>query len=131
MADPVIFISRNRLRPGADAEFRRHYEASIEPIFQGKPRTLTQLAYADEAPGEVTVVRVFPDADALDEQIKGADERSRKTYEYIEPVGIELFGLPNAATLGGIGSIAGPGMTVRVLPDYLGGFIRHGRDGDR
>jgi uncharacterized protein YkuJ len=40
----------------------------------------------------VTIVRFFADADALDLQMKGADKRSKKTYEFIEPISIEIFG---------------------------------------
>jgi hypothetical protein len=72
----------------------------------------------------VTVVRFFPSADALDHQIQGADERSKKTYEYIEPIGIEIFDTPNPATLGKMKKIAGSGVIVSISPNYLGGFIR-------
>jgi hypothetical protein len=69
-------------------------------------------------------VRVFPDADALDQQIQGADERSKKTYEFIEPTSIEIFGVPNPATLEKMKKIAGSGIVVSISPNYLGGFIR-------
>jgi hypothetical protein len=63
-------------------------------------------------------------ADALDLQIQGADERSRKTYGFIEPTGIEIFGTPNPATLNKMKKIAGSGITVSISPHYFGGFIR-------
>ena len=124
MSDPIIFISRNRVKEGMYDAFKKHYQDSIPPIMADKPGTLVQLAYANEDTTVVTIVRLFPNADALDQQIQGADERSKKTYEYIEPIGIEIFGTPNPATLDKMKKIAGSGVIVSISPNYLGGFIR-------
>ena len=124
MSDPIVFISRNKIKEGKAEEFRNHYQDSIQPIYDGKPATYAQLGYENEEVTEFTVVRIFPHADALDLQIQGADERSRKTYEFIEPISIEIFGTPNPVTLNKMKKIAGAGITVRISPYYLGGFIR-------
>jgi hypothetical protein len=124
MTNPIVFISRNRFKEGKIDESRMHYQNSIPPILAGKPGTLAQLAYENEDSTEVTIVRFFPSADALDPQIQGADERSKKTYEFIEPIGIEIFGTPNPATLEKMKKIAGSGITVSISPNYTGGFIR-------
>ena len=124
MDGPIVFISRNKVRVGRADEFRKHYQNSIPPTLADKPGTLVQLAFENEESTEVTIVRVFPSADALDLQIQGADERSKKTYEYIEPVGIEIFGTPNPATLEKMKKIAGSGIAVSISPNYAGGFIR-------
>lgn len=124
MATPIVFISRNKIKNGKADEFREHYRESVPPIELGKPGTLAQLAYENEEANEVTVVRFFPSADALDQQIHGADERSKKTYEYIQPVSIEIFGIPNPDTLEMMKKIAGSGVEVKISPGYMGGFIR-------
>ena len=124
MSDPIVFISRNRVKVGMLNDFTRHYHDSIPPIEAGKPGTLVQLAYVNEDATEVVIVRLFPNADALDHQIQGADERSKKTYEYIEPIGIEIFGTPNPATIEKMKKIGGSGVVVSISPNYLGGFIR-------
>jgi len=124
MSEPIVFISRNKIKEGKIEEFRKHYQDSIQPIFDGKPNTLAQLGYENEEGTEFTVIRVFPNADALDQQIQGADERSKKTYEYIEPIGIEIFGAPNPSTLEKMKKIAGSGITVNISPNYAGGFVR-------
>jgi hypothetical protein len=90
----------------------------------GKEVTLAQLAYENEGTAEVTIVRLFLDADALDHQINVSDERSKKTYEFIEPISIEIYGTPNPATINKMKKIAGSGITVIISPYYLGGFIR-------
>jgi hypothetical protein len=124
MSEPIVFISRNKIKAGKTDEFRKHYRDSIPPIVADKPGTLVQLAYENEEATEVTIVRLFPSADALDLQIQGANERSKKTYEFIEPVSIEIFGIPNPATLEMMKKIGGSGIVVSISPNYLGGFIR-------
>ena len=124
MSDPIVFISRNRVKEGMLDDFTRHYHDNIPPIEAGKPGTLVQLAYVNEDATEVVIVRLFPNADALDHQIQGADERSKKTYEYIEPIGIEIFGTPNPATIEKMKKIGGSGVVVSISPNYSGGFIR-------
>lgn len=124
MSDPIVFISRNKIKAGKAGEFRDHYQNSISPIMADKPDTLAQLAFENEDAAEVTIVRFFPSADALDLQIQGADERSKKTYTFIEPISIEIFGIPNPATLEKMRKIAGLGVSVKISPKYIGGFIR-------
>ena len=124
MSEPIFFISRNTIKAGRAAEFRQHYRESIPATMAGKPGTAAQLAYENEDATEVTILRLFPDADALDLQIQGADERSKKTYESIEPTSIEIFGVPNPATLEKMKKIAGSGILVKISPNYIGGFIR-------
>jgi hypothetical protein len=124
MSKPIVFISRNKIKEGKTDEFRKHYRDSIPPIMASKLGTLAQLAYENEEVTEVTIVRLFPNADALDQQIQGADERSKKTYEYIEPISIEIFGTPNPYTLEKMKKIAGSGVLVSISPHYMDGFIR-------
>jgi hypothetical protein len=124
MFEPIVFISRNKIKSGKAAEFQQHYQDSLQPIFDGKPNTVAQLGYENEVATEFTVVRIFLDADGLDQQIQGADERSKRTYEFIEPVSIEIFGRPNPATLEKMLKIAGSGIAVKSSPNYTGGFIR-------
>ena len=124
MSEPIVFISRNKIKEGKADEFRKHYQESTPITMADKPGTAIQLAYENEQATEVTVVRLFPNADALDQQIQGADERSRKTYEFIEPIGIEIFGTPNPATLEKMKKIAGSGIMVSISPHYIDGFIR-------
>jgi len=124
MSEPIVFISRNKIKEGKVDEFRKHYWDSITITMADKPGTAIQLAYEKEQATEVTIVRLFHNADALDQQIQGADERSKKTYEFIEPIDIEIFGTPNPATLEKMKKIAGSGVMVSISPHYIDGFIR-------
>lgn len=98
MPEPVVFIIRNKIRAGKAEEFRQHYRDSIPQILATKSDTLAQLAYENEEATELTVVRIFPSAEALDSQIQGANERSKKTYEFIEHFSIEILGTPHSRT---------------------------------
>lgn len=120
MSEPIVFISRNRIKKGKTDEFKKHYRDSIQPIMAGKPDTVAQLAYEDEEATEVTIVRLFPSADALDFQIQGANERSKKAYEFIEPISIEIFGMPNSDTLEMMKKITGSEQTVYgFMPSHI------------
>ena len=81
MTDPIIFISRNRVKEGLFDDFRKHYQNSVPLTEADKPGTFAQLAYVNEDAAEVTIVRIFPNAEALDLQLQGADERSKITYQ--------------------------------------------------
>jgi len=124
VSEPIVFISRNRIKPGRADDFRHHYLGSIPRTLADKPGTQAQLAYMDKESAEVVIVRVFPSADALDLQVQGAEERSKKTYEFIVPVGIEILGTPNPSTLERMERIAGSGVVVKISPEYAGGFLR-------
>ncbi|HXF70882.1 MAG TPA: hypothetical protein VNK89_13860 [Thermoflexus sp.] len=45
MSEPIVFISRNKIKDGKIEAFRKHYQDSIQPIFDSKPSTLAQLGY--------------------------------------------------------------------------------------
>ena len=124
MSEPIVFISRNKIKEGRADDFTKHYRGSVGLTMAAKPGTQAQLAYVNEEDTEVVIVRLFHAADALDLQIQGADERSKKTYELIEPIGIEILGTPNPSTLEKMKRIAGSGVAVRISPQYMGGFVR-------
>jgi hypothetical protein len=94
MTDPIVFISHNRVKVGMLDDFERHYRSSVPLTEADKPSTLVQLAYVSEDATKVTIVRIFPSAEALDLQLQGADERSKAAYKFIEPTSVEIYGAP-------------------------------------
>ena len=126
MADPIVFISRNRVREGMLNDFKRHYSESVPRTEAAKPDTLVQLAYVNDEGTEVDIVRVFATAEALDLQLQGADQRSRAASQFIEPSGVEIYGTPSAYTMEMLKKVAGSGIDVSVKPGFIGGFIRPG-----
>lgn len=125
MGDPILFISRNRVREGMLEAFERHYQASVPHTEAEKPGTLVQVAYVSEDAAQVDIIRLFRSSEEMDLQLQGADERSKATYRYIEPTSIEIYGSPSGYALEMMAKVAGRGIDVSVFPRFIGGFVRH------
>jgi hypothetical protein len=124
MPDPIVFISRNRIKKGKLDDFKKHYQNSIPATEANKPGTLIQFAYVNELATQVDIVRIFPNAEALDNQLQGADDRSKITYQFIEPTRVEIYGQPGEFTIQMLKKVAGSGIPVSIFPEYIGGFMR-------
>jgi hypothetical protein len=124
MNDPIIFISRYRLKEGMLDGFREHYLGSVPTTETAKPGTLLQLAYISQDSREVAIVRLFPDPSAMEAQLQGADQRSKAAYNFIEPARMEIYGEPGPSAVEMMKRIAGSGVPVSLSPLYVGGFIR-------
>jgi hypothetical protein len=124
MVNPIVLISKNRIVGGKLVEFRKHYQSSLQPTLENKPDTMIEVTYESEDSSEITIIRFFADADGFDRQIEGAEARSRKTYEMIQPLSIEIFGKPNPGVMKKLEKIAGPGVSVILHSKYTGGFFR-------
>ncbi len=125
MTDPIVFIIRHRVKEGMFDDFRNHYQKSIPLTEISKKGTIIQLAYINDDATEVDIIRIFPNAKALDLQLQGADQRTKTTYKFIEPTSIEIYGTPNHFTLDVMKKVAGSGVEVSVKPKFIGGFIRN------
>ncbi len=125
MTNPIVFIIRHRVKKGMIEAFRNHYQNSIPLTKTSKPSTMIQLAYINEDATEVDVIRIFPNAEGLDLQLQGADQRTKTTYQFIEPTSIEIYGTPNPIVIEMIKKVAGSGIEVSVKPQFIGGFIRN------
>jgi quinol monooxygenase YgiN len=126
MTEPIVFISHFRIKAGQLDAFRTYFREGATGLQAEKPRTVAFLAYADEAGTRVSIVHVFPDADAMDLHVEGAAERSRAAYEFMEPDGWEIYGAPSAAALGMMraGALAA-GVSLTVERGHIGGFLRN------
>jgi hypothetical protein len=124
MTEPIIFISRNRVKEGMLDAFKKHYQESIPRTEAAKPETLIQLAYVNDDFSKMDIIRLFSNAEALDLQLQGADERSKITYQFIEPTSVEIYGTPSDFSLEMLKKVAGSGIAVSVFPEFIGGFMR-------
>ena len=105
--------------------FKNHYQNSISFAKTSKLATMIQIAYINNDAAEVDVIRVFPDAEGLDLQLQGADQRTQTTYRYIEPTHIEIYGTPNPFAIEMITKVAGFDVEVIIKLKFIGGFIRN------
>ena len=82
---------------------------------------MIQLAYIDDHAMEVGIIRIFPNAEAFDLQVHGADQRTKTTCRFIEPTRIEIYGTPNRYVVETVKTVAGSGVEVSVKPQFIGG----------
>ena len=125
MSEPVVFISHFGIKEGTLDDLKRLSADVFERLREEKPRTVLFLAYLDEQGSEVSFLHAFPDAESMDLHFEGVNERVAAAYEYLEPRGWEIYGRPNQGALEMMRqSAATAGVSLTVLPDRLGGFLR-------
>jgi hypothetical protein len=124
MSEPIVFISHHRIKPGKLEALK----ALTKEIWAGmeteKPRTLVNLAYINEEGTEVAFLHAFADVEAMALHWQGADERTQQAYQYIEPIGFEIYGSPGEQILEGMRGEATDGVTLTLVPEFLTGFLR-------
>jgi len=124
MSEPIIFISNQRVKEGKLEGYKRYYRQVAEQAKAEKPGTVAHLAYVNEYGNELTIIHVFPDAEAMELHMKGVDELAKKAYEYVEIISFEIYGKPGDSVLNMIMQIAGSGAGLSIKPQRIGGYIR-------
>jgi hypothetical protein len=124
MSQPIVFISTHRIKEGKLNELKDLSRKMTPLIEEGKPKTVFFQAYLNDEGTELTFVHVFPDAGAMDLHFEGADERSGKAYEFIQPERFEIYGSASHNVMATMRRQAGPGIGLTVKPQNLAGFIR-------
>lgn len=124
MSEPIVFISTHRIKEGRLEEFKEFSRKMMPLIEEGKPNTVFFQPYLNEEGTELTIVHVFPDADAMNLHFEGADERSESAYEFIQPVRFEIYGPASDNVMATMRMQAGPGIGLTFKPENLAGFIR-------
>jgi hypothetical protein len=125
MAEPIVFISHFRVKEGKLDSLRQFSPVATKRLETEKPRTLVFLAYLDDSGDRVSFVHVFADAESMDLHVKGADERSKAAYEFLQPDGWEIYGRPSDDVIGSMRHAAeSSGVTLTLQSEYLAGFLR-------
>ena len=125
MSGPIVFISHNAVKDGKLEGFREAFGEVAEALDAEKPGTVVYLAFADEEGSEVSVVHVFPDADAMGAHLQGVRERMAKAVGFIETTGYEIYGAPSDPVLEAMRGFAdSEGVPLQVQRDHLGGYLR-------
>ena len=125
MSEPIVFISHHRIKPGK-AEALKALTAEIWSVMETeKPRTLMNLAYLNQEGTEVTFMHAFADIEAMQLHWQGADERTQLAYQYIDPIGFEIYGSAGEQIVEGMrAEAAGGGATLSLWPKFVTGFLR-------
>lgn len=126
MAEPIVFISRWRIRQGKRAALEAMFAQSLGFIGSTKPRTALFAAYLDEAGEELRFVHAVPDAAAMTDHFEGSEERSASVQDMIELLGFEVYGAAPEAAVDQLRTATGgvPGAELTLLPISMGGYLR-------
>jgi hypothetical protein len=122
--DPIVFISKSRVRPGQAQALRAFLEMGAKSLAVAKPDTLAFLAYLDEAATTLTIVHVFANADGLEAHVAGAAQRSSRAAEFIETASMTVYGAPSAAGEAAIRHGLASDVPVEVGAAWVDGFLR-------
>ena len=125
MTQPIVFISHSAIKDGQLEAFRAFIRTGAEALEADKPGTVVFLAYLDEDASEVSIVHVFPDADAMNAHLQGVEERSTAADAFIETKAYEIYGSPDEPVLQRMRAFAeGSGVPLTVRPEHVGGYVR-------
>jgi hypothetical protein len=124
MAEPIVFISRLRLRQGAVEAFVPMFQGAVRSIAAAKPRTAVFAAYLGDDRSAVSIVHVFPDAAAMAQHFEGSDDRAGSIADLVEYIGFEVYGNAPRAAIDQLAVEArDAGATLTTYPDPIGGYL--------
>ena len=124
MSDPIVFISNQKIKKGALEEYTQYYREVAEFTEANKPDTLAHTAFASEDGTAVSIVHIFPDAEAMQVHMRGVGELANKAYQWMEIVSFEIYGKADPAVVDKMKQIAGPHIAVGLKPLPLGNYMR-------
>jgi quinol monooxygenase YgiN len=125
MPGPIVFISHHRIKPGKAEELKDLMVEMWTTMEKEKPRTLVNLSYTNADGTEVAFLHAFADIEAMQLHWQGADDRSQQAYQYLEPIGFEIYGDAGDQIVEGMRSeAAGAGATLTLVPNFVFGWLR-------
>ena len=125
MSEPTFLLSHFRIREGRLDVVRQLTREGAARLEAEKPQTGLFLSYLDADGGTISFLHAFADAESMDLHNVGVDERSRAAYQYIEPLGWEVYGNPSSAAMGILRQAADSArVPLASHPEYLAGFLR-------
>jgi quinol monooxygenase YgiN len=124
MSEPIVFISHFKIKEGKLDDLKQHSQKMMELIKAEKPGTVVFLQYFNEEGTKLSIIHVFPDADAFDRHGEGVAERAKAAFEFIERTRIEIYGTPNDQALAMLRPPDGSGIVFNHMPQLNGGYIR-------
>lgn len=125
MPEPTFFLSHFRIKEGQLDVVRQLTSEVAARLRAEKPRTVLFLSCLDVEGATISFLHGFADAESMDLHNVGADERSRAAYQYIEPLGWEVYGDPSPSALETPRQAAdSSGVPLARHPEYLAGFLR-------
>jgi hypothetical protein len=135
MSEPVVYVSTFRIREGKLPEYRRLLEKLVRTVDANEPHVPAFLTFANDDQTEITNVHVFPDAMTLDRHMAVLAEQMgllptdlAQVMQYLEPVGIQVYGAPGGQAAAMDDSLRNSGVPFSGASGFLGGFTRGGTE---
>lgn len=126
MSEAIVFISTHKIREGKLDSFREHIRKGAEVMKANKPHTVAFLPYLNEEGSEVSIVHVFPNAEAMAQHMEGVGERAQGAAAFLEFQLLEVYGSPSDEVLQVMKQAPESGVTFRLRPEHLSGYMRLG-----
>jgi len=124
MTGPIVFISHFKIKEGKLDDVKQLSENVSKFIEANKPGTAAFLQFTNADGTELSIIHVFPDADAFDKHLEGAGERSNKAFEIIVPDRREVYGLPSDKAMTTLIPPDGSSITFKQMSELAAGYIR-------
>lgn len=124
MSEPIVFISHQRVKEGKLDAYKQLFDDYIGIVKADKPGTVAHLGYINEDGSQVTMVHVFPDAEAMDLHFQGVNERAKKAFEFVEIIRYEIYGRPSDMVLEMMNKFAGTDIELDLHLEHMGGYLR-------
>lgn len=124
MSGPIVFISHFSVKEGMLDSLKQQIQKVTEQIKANKPGTVVFLQYLNEEETELSIIHVFPDAEAFDRHLEGVEARAKVAFDTIELTRREVYGMPGDQALAMTKPRVGSGATFRFMPKLVDGYIR-------
>jgi hypothetical protein len=129
MTQPIVFVTRSRVKEDLLEEFDSFFRERVPVISYGDPGIVALLSYLSVDGRELHIVHLFPHADAFDAHLNGAEESAKLAGHYLEGLAWEIYGAPSEEALQGLQARAVEnGVDITVYPDNFGGYLRANLD---
>lgn len=118
MAEPLIFISTYKLKPGKESEYLKAFQGVADIVAAQEPKMLYFAEHISEDGSESTTVQVHSDPENMAYHMQLVEKHIREAAQYLDwsSMSIQIFGSPSEAILEQMREIAGSGVSVKVSP---------------
>lgn len=124
MSEPFIFISNHRVKEGRLEELRRLCGEYADFVEANEPRAMGfRLSIDDDGP-RLSHIIVQPDATAMDEHMRVAQQRIGAALQLVDTTSVEVYGEPGPVLAEALRHNAEMGVPVTIASERLGGFMR-------
>ena len=129
MGEPIVYLSTWKIKDGKFEDYRRFYGRMLDAIRTHDLGVLAFYAFGNEEGTEITNVHVFPEETTLErhmaviaEQMGLLPEDLTAMSAFMEPVGVQVYGMPSSTAAAMDQSLIDAGVPFTGKRNYLGGF---------